>query len=424
MRNPKGLRWMARAVLLLTGVLVAAAPGWGAIFTDIQGLPMQRAIERLAAKGIFRGTSGTTFNPGGSVTRGEFAVLMVRALGLETGAAVLPAFRDSAEIPRDQQPAVAAMVNLGSISPTAEARGKVELKKGALVYTLSTDKAVYQPGDLIEITFTVRNTGPADVQFEHVNSQLYDFIIRAADGTEVAKWSLGRPFLPMDQPVVLVAGRQFEWKTRWKQLDQSDDPVGPGRYEIIAVHTTKSAPTQLSLFFNKGVMAPYPDNTFRPKEEVSRLELATVGARAVGLGDAPAEALAATDAGTIPAAARGSVAAALDRRLVSLVGNREFRPAQRATRAEVAQALDVVMTMLNRYRFSKGILKDPVSGSPAQLTIEDDRKALRTYRVARHHAVYRNDRPAELRDLRPGDTVLFLNIGDVGDVAYIEATGR
>jgi hypothetical protein len=77
-----------------------------------------------------------------------------------------------------------------------------------------------------------------------------------------------------------------------------------------------------------------------------------------------------------------------------------------------------------RYNFSKGVLKDPVAGTPPQITIEDERKALRTYRVARNVAVYRNDRPAELRDLRPGDTLLFLNVGDVGDVAYIEATGR
>jgi len=424
MTNHKGFRWSRRVLAVFAALLAAAAPAWSAIFTDIQGLPMQRAIERLAAKGIFRGTSGTTFNPNGTVTRSDLAVLMVRALGLETGAAVLPAFKDAAEIPRDQQPSVAAMANLGSISPTADARGKVELKKGALLYTLVTDKAVYQPGDFIEITFTVRNTGTTDAKFEHVNSQLYDFIIRAADGQEVAKWSLGRPFLPVEQPVALVAGRQFEWKTRWKQLDQSDDPVPPGRYEIIAVHTTKSNPTSLSLFFNKGVMAAYPDNAFRPKEEVTRLDLATIAARAVGLGDAPAEALNASDAGAIPASARGSVAAALDKRLVSLVGNREFRPAQKATRAEVAQALDVLMDALKRYNFARGTLKDPVSGSPAQLTIEDARKALRTYRVARNHAVYRNDRPAELRDLRPGDTVLFLNIGDVGDVAYIEATGR
>jgi hypothetical protein len=44
--------------------------------------------------------------------------------------------------------------------------------------------------------------------------------------------------------------------------------------------------------------------------------------------------------------------------------------------------------------------------------------------MARAYAVYRNDKLVDLKDLRPGDTVLLLKIGDVGDVAYIEATGR
>lgn len=416
MIDSRALRWSKRVLFVALAAVLAAAPAAAAIFTDIQGLPMQRAIERLAAKGVFRGTSGTTFNPTGTVTRADFAVLLVRVLGLETQGVPLPAFKDAAEIARDQMGSVAAVVNLGSVSPQ-----KVELQKGPLLYALSADKPVYGPTDLIKITFTVKNASREPIRFDHVNSQLYDFIIRVPEGEEIAKWSLGRPFLPLEQPVQLAAGQAFTWPTLWKQLDQSDAPVPPGRYEIIAVHTTRNNPTSLSLFFNKGVMTAQPDSTFRPKEEITRLEMATVAARSIGLSDVAA--LPAADAAAIPSAARGTVAAALEKKLVSLIG-REFRPGQKATRAEVAQALDVLMDAVNRYRFSKGVLKDPVAGNPPQITIEDERKALRTYRVARNVAVYRNDRPAELRDLRPGDAVLFLNVGDVGDVAYIEATGR
>lgn len=424
MTAPRALRWRTRAFVAALVLLVASAPAWAAIFSDIQGLPMQRAIERLAAKGVFRGTSGTTFNPSGPVARGDFAVLLVRALGLDTQGLPVPAFKDAADIPRDQQPAIAALSNLGSVSPVAEGKGKIEVKKGTLVYTLATDRATYGPADLIKITFSVTNTSNQNMTFEHANSQLYDFIIRASDGQEVAKWSLGRPFLPLEQPVALAAGQTFSWPTLWKQLDQSDDPVPAGRYEIVAVHTTKSNPTSLSLFFNKGVMGAQADGTFRPKEEITRLELATVAARAIGLGDAPGVGLNVADANAVPQAARATVAAAIEKRLIGVVGTREFRPAQKATRSEVAQALDALMDTLKRYNFSKGTLKDPISGTPPQLTIEDDSKRLRTYRVARNHVVYRNDRQAELRDLRPGDALLFLNIGDVGDVAYIEATGR
>lgn len=415
--------WGARALMLAVALMLAAAPAWAEIFIDIQGTPAQRAIERLTAKGLFPlpGVRGAPdkFNPTGTVTRADFAFLLVQAIGVDTAGIVLPKFKDAADIPQVQQGAVAAITSLGSVSPQ-----KVELKRGGLTYTLATNKAVYGPSDFVVITLTVLNTTAKDLKFEHVNSQLYDFIVRSAEGQEIAKWSLGRAFLPMEAPLTLTAGKKFEWNTQWKQLDQSDDPVDPGRYEIIGVHTTKANPTSLSLFFNKGVMPALSDNTFRPKQEMTRLALATVTARSIGLADAAPSSLNVTDADSVPATARGTVAAALEKGIVAPVGNREFRPNQKATRSELAQALDVLMTTLNRYSFNRGMLKDPITGNPPQISIEDERKALRVFRVARSHAVYRNDRLAELRDLRPGDSLRFLTRGDVGDVAYIEATGR
>lgn len=412
------------ALLLVAALLVMVGPVWGAIFTDITGLPAQRAIERLAAKGIFAlpGTRGAPdkFNPTGTVARADLAILLVRAIGLSTQGLTLPSFKDAGDIARDQAPAVAAMTTLGTVSPQ-----KVELRKGPLVYTLSVDKPVYAPNEWILITFRVENTGDQDLKFEYATSQAYDFIIRGPKGEEVAKWSYAQSFVPISGPVTMAAKQKLDLGvTRWKQLDQQDDPVDPGRYEIVAIHTTKSNPTSLSLIFTKGVMAAYPDNTFRPKEEITRLDLATMAARAMGLPDAAPASLTVTDANAVPAAARGTVAAALAKNLISPVGNREFRPASKATRSELAQALDVLMDALNRYSFSKGTLKDPITGNPPQMTIETEQKALRTFRVSRTIAVYRNDRPADLKDLRPGDALRFLNVGDVGDVAYIEATGR
>ncbi|HXF81917.1 MAG TPA: S-layer homology domain-containing protein [bacterium] len=420
MGNRPLARWRGPLLSALLAVLLAVGPAGAAIFTDIQGLPMQRAIERLAAKGIFRGASATTFNPSGAVTRGEFAVLLVRALGLDAQAAALPAFKDAAEIPRDQAPAIAALANMGTVSPQ-----KVELQKGPVLYTLAVDKRVYGPSERLRITFSMQNTSDQDLKFEYSTNLFADFVIRTATGEEVARWSIGQAFLPVSEPVPLAARQKIDLLAKeWKQLDQSDDPVPPGRYEIVAIHNTKANPTQVSLFFNKGVMGARPDGTFRPKEQLSRLELATVTARALGLGDAAVEGLGAADIGAVPAADRGTVAAAVESRILALVG-REVRPAERATRAQVAQALDVVMETLKRYNFLRGTLKDPIAGNPPQLTIEDERKALRTYRVAPvYHAVYRNGRLAELKDLRPGDVVQFLTAGEVGDVRYIEATGR
>lgn len=412
------LRMRVVPAISALAALLLVVPAWGAIFTDINGLPMQRAIERLAAKGILRGTADR-FNPTGSVTRGELAFFLFRTLGPSAEGAKSPVFKDAGDIAADHRIAVAAMTSLGSASPQ-----KVELTKGAIKYTLSVDKTVYAPDERITITFRIENTSDQEIKFEYANTQIWDFIVRGPKGEEVARWSLGRPFLPVTAPVPLAAKQPIVAQTSWRQLDQQDDPVGAGRYEILAVHTTKANPTSISLFFNKGVMAGFPDGTFRPKQEITRLELAVIAARGMGLPDGAPNALNVSDASAVPQETRGTVVAAMEKRIIAVVGNRELRPAQKATRAELAQGLDAVMDALKRYNFAKGTLKDPISGTPPQLTIEDERKALRTFRVARNHAVYRNDRPAELRDLRPGDTLAFLNVGDVGDVAYIEATGR
>jgi hypothetical protein len=409
------LRVRVAATALL--VLALAVPAGAAIFTDINGLPMQRAIERLAAKGILRG-SGDRFNPTGPVTRGELALYLFRAFGLSGEGAKLATYKDAADISAEQRTPIAALTGMGTVSPQ-----KVELTKGPIKYTLTVDKAVYSADETILIKFTMENTSAQEVKFEYATSMFADIIVRRADGEEVARRSLGQAFTPMTQPVPLAAKQKIDLlNTRWKQLDQSDDSVGPGRYEIIAIHTTKSNPTSLSLFFNKGVMSGFPDGTFRPKQSATRLELATITAHGLGLADVGS--LNVADVNTVPQADRGTVGAALEKRLINIVGNREFRPAQGITRAELAQALDAIMDILKRYNFAKGTLKDPVSGNPPQLTIEDEKKSLRTFRVARSYVVYRNDRSAELRDLRPGDALAFLNVGEVGDVAYIEATGR
>lgn len=54
----------------------------GLTFEDISGHQNQPAIEGLAARGMVKGKSGGGFDPDGSMTRAEFASLVVKALGL------------------------------------------------------------------------------------------------------------------------------------------------------------------------------------------------------------------------------------------------------------------------------------------------------------------------------------------------------
>ncbi len=411
-----------RVLIAVCLVLALVAPVWAQIFSDIAGHPAQRAIERLAAKGIVRGSAEGRFFPAVPVNRLEMVLFLIRVLGISGSGLKTPAFKDLNQIPESARSAVAAAVAMGTMSARS-----VELRKEAITYALTADKLAYGPDEEILLSFVITNTGKKDVPFEYNNSQFHDFIIKAADGTEVARWSLGRAFLPVDKPVTLAAGKSMTLSTRWKQFDQNDRPVGIGRYEIVAVHTTKTEPTALSLFFQKGLVVGYPDNTFRPEQAVSRAELAAMAVRAAGL---DAEAFARAKA-TLPVAdnaavldwARGSVAVALERKMIP-PRDGAFRPAASATRGDAATALDVLMQVLKKYDFQKGVLRAVQAGRPATITVEDEKKAVTTFRVAAAHAVYRNDRPATLADLRPGDALQFLKESDAGDVIYIEATGR
>ena len=54
----------------------------GKTFPDIKNHPNQTAVEALVARGIVSGSSETSFDPNATMTRAEFASIVVRALGL------------------------------------------------------------------------------------------------------------------------------------------------------------------------------------------------------------------------------------------------------------------------------------------------------------------------------------------------------
>jgi hypothetical protein len=267
-----------------------------------------------------------------------------------------------------------------------------------------------------------------DVWFEYTTSQFHDFIVRDIEGNEVARWSLNRPFQPVDRPWPLAAGAKYVEATRWRQLDQNDQPVRPGRYELVAVHTTKENPTQLVIGFQRGVIGAFPDNTFRPRQPVTRAELATYVVRAMGLaGEAVRKAndpLRIPDAGEVPAEHRGSVVVALERRLVVPGGDGAFRPGRTATRGDAVVALNALMEALGRYDYTTATLREIRGGPPPIVVVEDANKQIRSHRVAVLSAIYRNDQPVLLLQLRPGDQLKMLKPTDAGEVMYIEAVGR
>ncbi len=493
-----------RSAAAVAVVALVAAPAAAQIFTDMTNHPARRAAERLAAKGIVVRLPDGRLAPDEPLTRLDMAQFLARTVGLPQSGVRIPDFRDIDQVPPADRAAVAAATTLSTVSA-----GKVEVKKGSVLYTLTTNKVSYAPDEQIELTFSISNVGPGretemmggergrhriklserdgikvgyegelyvenrtpqgiardlvarirvvevradgstvefieegkvaprsglkvfflqDVWFEYATTQFHDFVVRDADGNEVARWSLNRPFQPVDRPLPLAANQTLTYQTRWRQLDQNDQPVRPGRYEFMGVHTTKENPTSVVIGFQRGLIPAFPDNTFRPKQPITRADLAVLMVRALGL-EAEAlrkanEALQVSDVRDIPAEVRGHVALAIERRLVPPLADNAFRPTRTATRGDAIFALNVLMEALRRYDYTTGTLREVRGGPPPVVVVEDSSRQIRSHRVGVVSAVYRNDTPVLLLQLRPGDQLRMLKPTDAGEVMYIEATGR
>ncbi|MGG4046272.1 Ig-like domain-containing protein [Paenibacillus favisporus] len=97
------------AIDQVTGLTVISSP---AEFSDISGHWAEASIKQAASTGIVTGYPDGTFKPGKTVTRAEFAVMLVNTLGIKKPGAELT-FIDSASIGAWAQNAVAQVVQLG-----------------------------------------------------------------------------------------------------------------------------------------------------------------------------------------------------------------------------------------------------------------------------------------------------------------------
>jgi intracellular proteinase inhibitor BsuPI/S-layer family protein len=412
-------RVQAAALFALAAALVAGvAPASAAIFSDIQNDPNQRGIEKLAVTGVMAGFPDGTFKPTEPITRLAAVAALARGLDVK-GTGTIPNYKDLAEIPEDVRPAIAALLNTGAVS-----QQKSEVKKGDVVYTLSTDKAVYAIDDPVDLTFTVTNTGKDDVKFAYDTNQQYDFIVKLGD-TEVARWSLGQTFVRNNLDLVLAPGKSFVFNTRWLQKNQDSQLVPSGNYEIIGISPEKDDTVTVTLQFQKGLLTTFPDNTFRPNAQVSRAEFAALLDRSLGKqGEATQKAsapLSISDAADVPATLHGYVAVAIDSKLMPPYSDGSWHANAPTTRGEAAGAVAAVMSALNKFNYVKGKL---VSIGSNGITLSVEQSAVQSYALTPSVAVYRNDKVADPGDLKPDDEVLMLLTGPRGRAGYIEATGQ
>ncbi|PYF07572.1 S-layer homology domain-containing protein [Ureibacillus chungkukjangi] len=108
------------AAVVASGVAVVAPQAADASelkFTDVKaGDYYYEAVMNLAERGIVKGYNGTgTYGPENNITRGQVAVILANALGLDTDNVTDPGFKD---VPKshDYYGAIAALANAGHIS--------------------------------------------------------------------------------------------------------------------------------------------------------------------------------------------------------------------------------------------------------------------------------------------------------------------
>ncbi|MFT9846638.1 S-layer homology domain-containing protein [Aneurinibacillus sp. REN35] len=111
-----------------------------------------------------------------------------------------------------------------------------------------------------------------------------------------------------------------------------------GEEEVTSFHdqgeVPKWAEQSLSLIVKKGLVSGYPDGTFRPNQEITRVEMASILARALKLEVKNNPPTTFSDNKEIPKWAQGSVNALFEKGVIRGRGGNQFAPNDLTTRAE------------------------------------------------------------------------------------------
>ncbi|KOR90326.1 polysaccharide lyase family 8 super-sandwich domain-containing protein [Paenibacillus solani] len=116
-----------------------------------------------------------------------------------------------------------------------------------------------------------------------------------------------------------------------------------------ASHLPQWAASDIAKGIRQGFITGYADNTFRPNQAITRMELATMAAKALDLTNGSQTGLTFADADEIPVWARGWIFSAVNEGLLQGRGVNHFAPTEHATRAEaVTVLLNVVQAHSSR----------------------------------------------------------------------------
>lgn len=149
--------------------------GGNTSFCDLAGHPNRAAIEALACAGILSGRGDGTFDPDATMTRAEFASLVVRAVGVKTG--FIDRFQD---VPKNAWYAgyVGAAYESGIVKGVSETL----FQPGTTITDSEAETMVARAAHLMGIEPTTSETWrPSDMQITRgeVAQMLYDLLASA-----------------------------------------------------------------------------------------------------------------------------------------------------------------------------------------------------------------------------------------------------
>jgi hypothetical protein len=135
----------------------------------------------------------------------------------------------------------------GTVDQTSAVR-----RTQALEVVMEADRSTYAPGEHIRLRLSVRNVSAQPVTLEFPTSQQFDFIVRSEAGAEIARWSQGRQFTQQGLRLTVEPNQRVTiGDAVWRQRDQNDRLVPPGRYYIIGVVTSRPQPAPVTIVFTK-----------------------------------------------------------------------------------------------------------------------------------------------------------------------------
>ncbi len=124
---------------------------------------------------------------------------------------------------------------LASLSTSTAMAGLARsTQAGAVEVELRLNKAIYSPGEPVEIALTLVNRASEGITFQFNTGQMYDFIVLSEDRS-VWQWSHGRAFTQALTTLALKPNESKLFREHWDQRDAKGQQVPAGKYEMIAV---------------------------------------------------------------------------------------------------------------------------------------------------------------------------------------------